>query len=87
MSWIVAIIVGGIIGWIANLIYNTEHVHGLLIDIVVGIIGSIVGKYIFYDLLGIGSAASSGSFSFFGILWGVVGSIILIAVLRLIKVY
>ncbi|HBO60994.1 TPA: GlsB/YeaQ/YmgE family stress response membrane protein [Candidatus Berkelbacteria bacterium] len=86
MSWIITIIVGGLIGWIANGIYKTGHMHGLLVDIVVGIVGSLLGKYVFYDLLGIGSAASSGSFSFFGIFWGVIGAIILISILRLLKI-
>jgi len=84
MGWIIVIIVGAIIGWIASAIMHAEE--GLIAYILIGIVGSLLGKWIFQDLLGIGSAAAAGTFSFWGILWGVVGSVILIAILRAIRV-
>lgn len=86
MSWIIAIIVGGIIGWLASLIMTTDKEQGLLLNIIVGILGAILGKWVFADLLGIGSAAAAGTLSFMGILWGVLGAIILIAILKLFRV-
>lgn len=86
MSWIIAIIVGAIIGWIASLIMATDREQGLLLNIIVGIVGALLGRWIFADLLGIGSAAAAGAFSFWGILWGVVGAVILIAILKAVRV-
>lgn len=85
MDWLITIIAGGIIGWLASIIMHSSG--GILVDIIVGIIGAFLGRLIFFNLLGIGSAISSGSFSIVGILWGVVGTIVLIAILRGFKVY
>ncbi len=86
MSWIIAIIVGGIVGWLASLIMSTDKEQGLMLNIVVGIIGAILGKWVFGSLLGIGSAVAAGTFSFYGFLWGILGAIILIGILKLIRI-
>lgn len=87
MSWLIAILIGALIGWIASMIMKTDSQQGALANILVGIIGSLLGKWLFSDVLGIGGAASAGTFSLWGILWGVVGAIILIAILRALKVF
>jgi len=84
MTWIITLLVGALIGWIASLIMGTDAEMGAFANIVVGIIGSLLGKYLFADLLGIGGATSAGSFSIGGILWGVVGAVILIYAIQLI---
>lgn len=86
MSWIIAIIVGGIIGWIASLIMRTDEEQGTLANIVVGIVGAVLARWIFGSLLGIGSAATAGSLSLWGILWGIVGAVVLIAILKAVRV-
>ncbi|MBU6389215.1 GlsB/YeaQ/YmgE family stress response membrane protein [Patescibacteria group bacterium] len=80
MDWIVTIIVGGIIGWLAALLTKTRE--GLLAYILIGIIGSALGRWFFATVLGIGSAMSAGTFSWAGILWGVLGAVILTAILK-----
>lgn len=87
MSWIILIIVGGIIGYIASLIAKTNSRQGWLADIIIGILGALLGKWIFADLLGIGSAAAAGTLTIAGILWGIVGAVILILLLRALRVY
>ena len=86
MSWILLIIIGGIIGWLASLIMGTDRQQGLIWNIVIGIVGSLLGKFIFADLLGIGGAATAGSLTFAGILWGILGAVILVAVLKALNV-
>ena len=87
MGWIITIIVGGIIGWLASLIMKTDEEQNLLVNILIGIIGSLLGKWIFSDILGIGGAAVAGTFSFWGIIWGIIGSVILIAILKLLHIF
>ena len=82
MSWILAIISGIIIGWIANAIMRTRS--SLATDIIVGIIGSVLGRWFFGSVLGIGSALSAGTFSVLGIVWGIIGAVVLIAIVRAI---
>lgn len=86
MDWIVAIVVGGAIGWIASMIMHTDEEQGPLANILVGIVGAALGKLIFADLLGIGSASTAGGFNLYGILWGVVGAVIFIGILKSFKV-
>lgn len=84
MGWIITIIVGGIIGWIASLIMRTRQ--GILADIFIGILGSIIGVWLFADVLGLGPiTATPGTLSILNILWGIIGAIILIAVMESIS--
>lgn len=82
MGWILTLLVGALIGWIASLIMGTDRQQGALANIVVGVLGAILAKWLFADLLGIGGAASAGSLSLGGILWGVAGAVVLIFLLR-----
>lgn len=85
MDWIVLIIVGALVGWIASKMMATDEQQGALANILIGIVGALLGRWLFADLLGIGSASSAGSFSIMGIIWGIVGAVILIAVLKALK--
>jgi len=46
MSLIMAIVIGGIIGWLASLLMKTDRQMGILANVVVGIIGSFLGTSI-----------------------------------------
>ncbi|MCG9098926.1 GlsB/YeaQ/YmgE family stress response membrane protein [Laribacter hongkongensis] len=87
MGWIITLIVGALIGWIASLIMKTAAQQGTIANILVGIVGSALGKWIFADLLGIGSAFAAGRFSLSGLIFGVLGAIILIYLLKLVGFY
>jgi uncharacterized membrane protein YeaQ/YmgE (transglycosylase-associated protein family) len=87
MSWLIAILVGALIGWIASLFMRTDTQQGAIANILVGIVGSLLGKWLFADVLGIGGATAAGTFSLVGIFWGVVGAVILIAILRAFRVF
>lgn len=86
MSWIVLIIVGALIGWLASKIMATDEQQGGIANILIGIVGAILGKWLFADVLGIGSAAAAGDFSLMGVLWGILGAVILIAILKALNV-
>ncbi|KAE9539187.1 GlsB/YeaQ/YmgE family stress response membrane protein [Ursidibacter maritimus] len=84
MGWIAAIIVGALIGWIAEKVMKSDM--GLFMNIVIGIIGSSLGRWVFGDLLGIGSAHAAGSLNVSGLLFGVLGASLLIFILRFFKI-
>lgn len=77
-GWIIWIVLGALAGWIASMIMGSSGSQGLLMDIVVGIIGAVIGGWIF-GLLGIGD----GGF-WWSLLTAVVGAVILIAVVRML---
>ncbi len=87
MGWIITILVGALCGWLASMIMKTDGQQGSFLNIIIGIVGSILAQAIFGNLLHIGGAqAAGGGFNFLSIVWGVVGSIILIAILKAVKV-
>lgn len=87
LDWLIIILVGALIGWVASLIMKTDAQQGALANILVGIIGSVLGRWVFGDLLGIGGATAAGAFSVMGLIWGIVGAIILIAILKAFRVF
>ena len=87
MSWIILILVGALCGWLASLIMKTDAQQGAVANILIGIVGALLAQWIFGGLLGIGGANVAGSgFSFWSIIWGIVGSVILIAILKALRV-
>lgn len=80
-----ALIVGALIGWIASLIMKTDDQQGALLNVLVGVAGSLLGKWFFGDLLGLGGAAAAGAFSVVGLIFGIAGAVILIAILKLLN--
>ena len=83
MGWIIAIIVGGIIGWLASMVMGRDASMGIFWNIVVGLIGALIGGWVGTTLFGIGSTLTS--FSIPGLLMSFVGAVILLAIANLIQ--
>lgn len=45
-----AIIIGGIAGWLASLVTGTSERMGCLLNILVGVVGAIIGNWVFRSL-------------------------------------
>ncbi|MDR3427596.1 MULTISPECIES: GlsB/YeaQ/YmgE family stress response membrane protein [Silvimonas] len=82
MGWIITLLIGAFIGWIAGKVMETGQQQGWILNILIGIIGSAVGRWLFGEVLHIGAAWRAGAFSLSGIVFGVLGSVILIAILK-----
>jgi uncharacterized membrane protein YeaQ/YmgE (transglycosylase-associated protein family) len=85
MSIIISLIVGAIIGAIAAALTHTHE--GWLANIIVGIVGSLLGAWFFGSVLGIGGAYSAGTFTLSGLVWGIVGAVGLLLVLRALNLF
>ena len=46
MNFILWILIGGILGWIASIIMHTNAQQGLLLNIIVGIVGALVAGFV-----------------------------------------
>jgi len=79
MSIIGWIVLGLIAGFIASKIVNSEG-QGLLLDIVLGIVGAVVGGFLFNQL---GAAGVTG-FNIYSMFVAVVGAVVLLVVYHLI---
>jgi len=81
INFIVWLIVGAIIGWVASRIMRTRG--GLVLDIIVGIVGAFIAGLVLTSLLGIGTI-NQGDFSFAALIVSLLGAIILLLVVKLI---
>ena len=83
MGWIIALIVGGVAGWLASLVMNRDASMGLFWNIVVGIVGSLIGNMFVGPLLGV--SGSVQEFSLTGLIIAFVGAVVLLGVANLIQ--
>jgi uncharacterized membrane protein YeaQ/YmgE (transglycosylase-associated protein family) len=83
MNLIIALIIGGIIGWLA-IIMRTDAQQGILLNIVVGIIGSLLGGFLLGPLLG-GGNLLSGAFDIMTLVVALLGAIILLAIVNMFR--
>ena len=84
ISFIIWLIIGGIIGWIASLIMKTDAQQGVLLNVVVGIIGALLGGWL-AGMLGIGGGSINDGISFTSILVSLIGAIVLLAIVNLFR--
>jgi uncharacterized membrane protein YeaQ/YmgE (transglycosylase-associated protein family) len=84
MNFILWLIVGGIIGWIASMIMRTDAQQGIFLNIVVGIIGALLAGWLITPLVG-GSTINQGNFSLSGLVISLLGAIVLLAIVNLFR--
>ena len=79
LSWIV---LGALAGWVASIIMKNNESMGAVANIIVGILGAFIGGFIM-NL--IGAPADVTGFTLESFLVALVGSVILLAIINLIK--
>lgn len=83
MGWIIALIVGGVAGWLASMVMNRDASMGIFWNIVVGIVGALIGNALAGPLLGV--RGSIQEFSLTGLIIAVVGAIVLLGIVNLVQ--
>lgn len=81
MNWIVTIVIGGIIGWLASMVMKTNAQMGLIANVIVGIVGSSLGFWI-AGAMGIGAGSQVGAY-----LIAIAGAAVLIGLLKVLGVF
>jgi uncharacterized membrane protein YeaQ/YmgE (transglycosylase-associated protein family) len=81
VNFIVWLILGGIIGWLASIVMRTDAQQGIFLNIVVGIVGSFIGG-IFMRSFG---KINDNDFSLSAILAAFVGALVLLAIVNLVR--
>jgi len=81
MNWLIVIIVGGLVGWVASLLMRSDGQMGIIANIIIGIVGSALGFWI-AGMLGL--APTGGIVRF---LVGVAGAVLLIFILRALGIF
>jgi uncharacterized membrane protein YeaQ/YmgE (transglycosylase-associated protein family) len=84
MGIIIWLIVGGVIGWLASIIMKTEAQQGIVLNIVVGVVGAVLGGWLLAPIFGT-STINQNSLSFGSIFVSLLGAVILLAVVNFIR--
>lgn len=85
INFILWLLFGALVGWLASLVMRTDAQQGALLNIVVGIIGAFLGGFLF-SLLGIGgSNINNGDFSIGSLLVSFIGAVVLLAIVNMFR--
>lgn len=84
MNLIIWLVVGGVIGWIASMIMNTDVQQGVFLNVVVGSVGAMTGGLASSPMLHRGTILQ-GDFSLSGLMVSLLGAVALLVVVSLIR--
>ena len=81
MHWIITLIIGGIVGWLASIVMKTNAQMGWIANVLIGVVGSALG---FWLAGAIGIEAAGGILRF---VIAIAGAALLIFVLGLLGIF
>jgi uncharacterized membrane protein YeaQ/YmgE (transglycosylase-associated protein family) len=81
MDLIVSLIIGGIVGWLASIFMKTNAQMGMIANVIVGIVGSMLGFWI-AGMLGLGAGGAIMRWVI-----SIAGAAILIAILKALNIF
>ncbi len=84
MNFIIWIVVGGILGWLASLVMRTDASQGMFLNVIVGIVGALLGGWLLAPLFGTGTI-NQNDFSISSLLVSFLGAVILLAIVNLLR--
>ena len=84
INFLIWIIAGALIGWVASIIMRTNSRQGLIADIFVGIVGAFVAGYFLSPLFNV-STINEGNFSLPALLVSLGGAVILLAIFKFFR--
>jgi uncharacterized membrane protein YeaQ/YmgE (transglycosylase-associated protein family) len=79
MGFIIWLIVGGVVGWLASLIMRTDAQQGIILNVIVGIVGAVIAGLV------LGKGSINGGLTVETFLWSLLGAVILLAVVNLVR--
>ncbi len=84
MNFIIWLIVGGVIGWLASMLMKTNDQQGMVLNVVVGIVGAMLGGWLISPLVGVGTI-NQDNFSLPAMLVSFLGAAILLAIVNVFR--
>jgi uncharacterized membrane protein YeaQ/YmgE (transglycosylase-associated protein family) len=81
MNFIIWLVVGGILGWLASIVMKRPE--GMIMNVIIGIIGAVLGGWLISPMLGAGTI-NQNDFSLAGLAVSFVGALILLAIVNLV---
>ena len=84
MNFIIWLLLGGVIGWVASMVMKTDGQQGIILNVVVGVVGAMLGGWLISPLVGVGTI-NQDNFSLPSMAVSLVGAIILLAIVNLFR--
>jgi uncharacterized membrane protein YeaQ/YmgE (transglycosylase-associated protein family) len=84
MNFLIWIVVGGILGWLASIVMRTNGQQGWILNIVVGIVGALIGGWLLAPMFGTGTI-NQDDFSAASLGVSLLGAIILLGIVNLVR--
>jgi len=84
MNILIWLVIGGVIGWLASLVMRTDGQQGIVLNIVVGIVGALLGGWLISPLVGAGTI-NSGDLSLASLGVSFLGAVVLLAIVNLFR--
>ena len=81
MSWLIGLVIGGIVGWLSIYAMSEDRRGSVLTNIIVGALGGVFGIWFFFLGLGIMTASVAANY-WLAILWAVIGSLVFVAIVN-----
>lgn len=81
MGIILWIIFGALVGWVASMIMKTDSEQGAVLNIVVGVVGAVVGGWLMSSF---GQGPVTG-FNLYSFIVALLGAVVLIAVVKMLR--
>lgn len=81
INFIIWLILGGIIGWLASIVMRTDAQQGIFLNIVVGVVGSFLGGLVLRSF----GKINNNDFSIPSLIAAFVGACILLAIVNLVR--
>ncbi len=84
MNFLLILVVGGILGWLASMLMRTDAQQGIILNIVVGIVGAFLAGFLVTPLIG-GAPITSGAFDIRSLIASFIGAVILLGIVNLVR--
>ncbi|MBS1149868.1 MAG: GlsB/YeaQ/YmgE family stress response rane protein [Myxococcaceae bacterium] len=75
------IVIGALAGWVGSMIMGTNARQGALMNVIVGVIGAVLGGFLTRSLFG-DYSGNNGLFASFGV--ALLGAVILLGIVKLV---
>lgn len=84
MNLIIWLVVGGLIGWVASMIMRTDGQQGVILNVIVGIVGAMLGGWLISPLVGV-PTINQDAFSIGALAVSLLGAVILLAIVNFFR--
>jgi len=81
---IIWLVIGGLIGWVASVLVQTDGQQGAFLNVAVGVVGAVLGGWFLSPLVGI-STINQSNFSPAGLLLSLIGAVAFLVIVNLVR--